>query len=817
MPVVPGQTLSHYRLLEKIGEGGMGVVWKAEDLKLHRTVALKTLRPELLESEVAKQRFLREARAAAAINHPNVATVHEVDDAEGTTFISMEYVEGKSLSGTLRGGSLAVRKIVSIAVQIAEGLARAHRAGVVHRDLKPGNVMIGPDERVKILDFGLAKSLAGNRDRGSETITHGLTGERHILGTVNYMSPEQARGSTVDTRSDLFSFGATLYEMLTGRVPFERGGTIETLHAVLHEPASPARDFRPEIPDGLESILARCLEKDPARRYQDTRDLVIDLKRLIDSSESSAPSYGGPPRTRTTAGRRRKIFVPALGGLLVLALAVTGMWLLGPWRAIPAEDSTILILPFLVHGQPDDSQSTGVAVAEAIAVNLARARELTILPLPETSGSATEAMALARSSGAGRVLRGTLSSAEGGFEVQLTLLHAVNHRILWGTTADDSSTDLSGLAAGLAKQVAAEMGVPLGRSYSYPMYLDGDPEMLVSADAIEALRSWRLGDVDRGQQATERLVVDFPTEIGAHALNAHLLMQSWASSALPEARAKLQRVLAAMNRLDPENPYGPVFTAYMQQLDASYAGDDAELRARVLETVAVNERLAEREDLTPACRAWLLRGAANFRVTRGLSFENWHLDAPSPEHGPSAETLASLEEAVRLDPANPWGYYYLAAALHLAGRTPEAVGFAARAADIFPSYRTLKQGLGRLLVSQEQWQDASAALRDTCTPDRPDSCAYYAVVLKRAGRDEEAREQVRAISNEIDSALARYHLARYWALSGDRALALEQLGRSRDLGLANRRIVRDPELETLRGDPEFEAIVAEVKKRIDEQ
>ncbi|MBI4161798.1 MAG: serine/threonine protein kinase, partial [Acidobacteria bacterium] len=269
-----GKRLSHFRILAKIGEGGMGVVYKAEDLRLRRAVALKILPGEALADGERRVRFLREARAAAAVTHPNIATIHEVDEAEGILFIAMEHIEGKTLRSLIRGNPLPVREALRIAVEIAEGLTRAHQARVIHRDLKPGNIMVTDDGHVKVLDFGLAKLLEGEDPSSSErsrlgTISGERTREGTVLGTPSYMSPEQSRGQSVDGRSDLFAFGIVLYEMVTGRAPFEGPSPMDTVTAILHEAPVPASEVNGEVPPELDRILGKCLEKNPADRYQD--------------------------------------------------------------------------------------------------------------------------------------------------------------------------------------------------------------------------------------------------------------------------------------------------------------------------------------------------------------------------------------------------------------------------------------------------------------------------------------------------------------------------------------------------------------------
>ena len=305
-----GKTLSHFRILAEIGKGGMGVVYKARDEKLRRDVALKVLPPELVGDEERRARFLREARAAAAINHPNIATIHEVDEADGVIFIAMELVEGKTLRSLIRGRSLHIPDALKIATGIAAGLAEAHKAGVVHRDLKPENIIVRENHQPKILDFGLAKLLEERKEvrpsklTQADTLTQEMTREGQILGTAAYMSPEQARGGKVDARSDIFSFGITLYEMATGKLPFQGKTPMDTLAAIITKQVIPASQINPEVPKGLNQVLGNCLEKEPKDRYRDSGELVVDLERLQRDIESPPmprpfPIHGGLGRLKS--------------------------------------------------------------------------------------------------------------------------------------------------------------------------------------------------------------------------------------------------------------------------------------------------------------------------------------------------------------------------------------------------------------------------------------------------------------------------------------------------------------------------------------
>lgn len=338
--------IAHYRVLETIGAGGMGCVYKAFDQRLQRVIALKVLSPESIAHEERRSRFLQEARAASALNHPHILTVYEVGEADGRPYIAMEYVEGETLRLKINDRPLQIKEALEIAVQIADGLAKAHGQGIVHRDLKPDNLMINREGYAKILDFGLAKLVERRRalaaDSAEKTLVQVNTKDGTILGTINYMSPEQLLGQRADRRSDIFSFGVVLYEMVTGRCPFASENHIDTMHAILHEEPKPPLSLKPDLPPDVGRILARALAKTPKGRYQTIAELAAELKSLRRDLElgKAAPA---PAKTRlvikrvTTAPRPRgidyekelnesqyKAVMTADGPVLIVAGAGTG-------------------------------------------------------------------------------------------------------------------------------------------------------------------------------------------------------------------------------------------------------------------------------------------------------------------------------------------------------------------------------------------------------------------------------------------------------------------------------------------------------------
>jgi serine/threonine protein kinase len=329
-----GKTISHYRILEKLGGGGMGVVYKAEDTKLGRTVALKVLPPERVADPNRKRRFVQEARAASALNHPNIITIYDIDEAEGVHYIAMEHVAGKTLDRLIARHGLRVNEALRYAVQMAAALAKAHSAGIVHRDLKPTNVMVTDDGLVKVLDFGLAKLTEAAPTGDAETVAtvEPTTEEGTIVGTVGYMSPEQAEGKPVDARSDIFSFGSVLYEMLTGQRAFQGETKASTIAAILREEPKPLSQVAQGLPREVERLVKRCLRKDREHRLQTMADLKValeELKEESDSGELAGTGVGaGLARPREGRALAYKFALLALAALVLIIGIATGFWML---------------------------------------------------------------------------------------------------------------------------------------------------------------------------------------------------------------------------------------------------------------------------------------------------------------------------------------------------------------------------------------------------------------------------------------------------------------------------------------------------------
>jgi serine/threonine-protein kinase len=443
-----GSVLSHFRILGELGSGGMGTVYRAEDVALKRPVALKVLPSEVLAAPEGRERFVREAQSASALNHPGIVTIYEIGRDGGIDFIAMELLEGRSLREAISEGGLPATVAADYAVQIARGLAAAHERGIVHRDLKPENVFVSRDGRVKILDFGLARPL------NAEGAPPGVTAPGTILGTAGYMSPEQVRGGAADARSDIFALGATLYEMLAGRPAFGGDSRIETLSAVLKDEPRPLREAGRESSPALERVVATCLRKDPQQRFQSARDVALALEAISGASVSAEGS-------RPTRSRR---LVASLVAVALTVLALGGVW--AGLRRGPAMTpiQSIAVLPLQNLSGDEEQEYFADGMTDALIGNLARIKALRVISRTSTmhyKGSKTPLPQIARELAVDAVVEGSVLRAGDRVRINARLTHAPTDRSLWSESYERDLHDVLALQRELAQDITQRIRATL--------------------------------------------------------------------------------------------------------------------------------------------------------------------------------------------------------------------------------------------------------------------------------------------------------------------------------------------------------------------
>src|ERR1700675_2101452 len=448
-----GQQVYHYRILGKLGGGGMGVVYEAEDLKLGRHVALKFIPENLIGDARSLERFTREARAASQLNHPNICTIHGIEDNNGHPFIVMEKLDGESLKQHISGHPMVLEEVLDVGVQVADALVASHTKGIVHRDIKPANIFLTPTGQVKVLDFGLARLV---QPPGAEEEDQSLTAVGIIPGTAVYMSPEQARSETVDARSDLFSFGVVLYEMATGKKPFLGNNSLLTLDAVLHQKPTPPHDLNPKIPIELQGIIGKAMEKDRAHRYQSAAEIRSDLAQLKREAESgtvkassSSSMLRAASKTFSRNSRFQMYLVVAMAALLVTVLAAVGAWWVKHRAVASAEQkNAIAVLPLQNLNGDYNVDYLRFALADELSSVLTYSRSLEVRPSSVTRRFVPldlDPKKVGQELRVGRLVQGHFIKQGDQLTVTLEAIDVPTERLLWQTTVSGKAEDLIGL------------------------------------------------------------------------------------------------------------------------------------------------------------------------------------------------------------------------------------------------------------------------------------------------------------------------------------------------------------------------------------
>lgn len=769
-----GKTVSHYRILAKLGAGGMGEVYTAEDSRLHRTVALKFLARELTFNEEAKGRFVREAQAAGTLDHPNICTIYEVDETtDGLSFIAMAYCEGESLRQKIERGPLAVDDAIQYTMQIAAGLRKAHENGIVHRDIKPANVIATADGTAKIVDFGLAK-LHGR--------TH-LTKERATLGTIEYMSPEQARGEEVDHRTDIWSLGCLLYEMLTGQTPFKGDYEQAVIYSIINSPPKPVTALRGDTPMALEHIVNRALEKDPDKRYQAAADLIADLGHLKHPSATSVQPT--TPSARTIGPHKRRIVLVA-GALLVFALAAAIIH--NTLSPVPERDrKSLAVLPFLnlTENKEDDYFSDGIT--DDILTHLYKIGDLKVISrttMQQYKGTKKSIREIGSELNAGAVLEGSVRRAGNRVRIVAQLIDAHSDDHLWAENYDREMNDVFAVQTEIAQEIAGALQATLTaaelRRLTVPATFNVEAYNLILQGGYHFARGSRQDIVQAVEKFKQALSID-PNNARAWAQLATCYARQADMGALntdegySEARDAAENALA----LDDQLAQAHTIMGWIKRsYDWDWVGAEAECR-RALELAP--------GDVT------VMRNMANMEKSLGR-FD---------------EAIRLIKKAADVDPKRIPIYTSLGLFSMYAGRLDDAATAYQRAIDLNSQYPIAHTFLGLVYLLQG---DADKAIMEIQLESDEGWRLYgLAQAYHGANRKAEADTSLNALVRRYGSE-SGYQVAEAYAYRGEADSAFEWLEKayaSRDGGLSE--IKGDPFMKKIEGDQRYVEFMKKMK------
>ena len=786
-----GKTISHYRIIEELGRGGMGVVYKAEDTRLKRIVALKFLAPSAVGSREEKTRFVHEALAAAALNHPNICTIHEIDEVDGPwpdrqTFIAMEYIDGQSLKEKIQSGLMKIEEALDIAVQIVEGLQEAHQHGIVHRDIKPANIMITTKGQAKIMDFGLAK-LSG-RTKVTKTGT--------TLGTAAYMSPEQARGEVVDHRTDIWSFGVVLYEMITGQLPFRGDYEQAVIYSILHEEPKPITAFRSDIPSGLEKILSRCLKKSPEERYANMGELLEELLKVREElSSGSLPAARRPYPAAKRSARRLLWAGGAIILLAVLVLAGVRFFANRGTTSIPTRENplvslwknSIAVLPFEDLSPQRDQEYFCDGLTDDIITKLSNIRELKVINRTSVlryRNTTKDIKQIGAELGVATVLQGSIRREGKRVRINAQLVNIDDGFNLWAKSYDFQMQDLFAVQEEVSQAIARALQVKFS------------PQTLARFEA---------------QRPADLEFYEYQLKT-SYFVNRFLLFHQEQDF---QKALEMSSKMLAIDSTDAR-PYLWLAWSYQNHYEISGNPEDHE---RVLEfcqkAYQLNPNLAE----TIVAMGWVYYSRKDYE--KAFQFYSQALQRNPNESaihhvigifytllGLWEQARLFFRQAFELDPFYLYSVLLLADSYLNVGQFAEAMIYYKKALELAPNNADVNCRYADLLIRTKRYREAEEAIRkaEEYQPGFSRLPYYKALLFAAKGRKEEALAQMEAPPAEV------------YALLGMNGEAIESIARHHEqpryqyLQLRN-----NPYFVPLQRDPRFKRVIARQKKVYEER